>query len=65
MCLLKVKVRTRQGEQTYSEIAVVEISNGVLKLYSLLFEKVLEVPLSNIRKMVLNSVDANLLIDLD
>jgi len=65
MCLLKVKVRTRQEEQTYSEIAVVEISNGVLKLYSLLFEKVLEVPLSNIRKMVLNSVDANLLIDLD
>ncbi len=65
MCLLKVKIKRGQEEQTYSEIVLIEVTDGILRLYNLLFEKVFEAPLSSIKRLLLNSVDANLLIDLE
>ncbi len=65
MCLLKVKIRKREKEEVYNDIAVIEFTDGLFRIYNLTFEKILEIPASNIRKLFLNSVDAHLLIDLE
>ena len=64
MCLLRVKVKYLQEEKIFTDIAIVEIKNGLLRLYNIMLECVFETQISNVRSMYLNSVDAHLILEL-
>ena len=64
MCLLVVRVRKGESEMLFREVAVIEFVNDKLVIRDVMFRTLLEVPVQNIRKLYLNSLDAVLLLEL-